>query len=189
MAKKYVPVFFDWMDTTIDLTQEQKGNLIDAIVDYSSGRREYDDIVRSLMPLERVAFRFMKGQVDRNDEISAVRSKAGSRKQEQTEENATSENKPKQTETKRSKNFVKPTLEEVTNYCLERKNSIDPQNFLDFYESKGWKVGNQAMKDWKACIRTWEQRAKGDGLSAVRGIGSYDHGKGSTDQRYAFLKD
>ena len=56
------------------------------------------------------------------------------------------------------KEFKKPTLEEVQEYCKERNNNIDPHHFIDFYESKGWKVGNQSMKDWKACIRTWEKR-------------------------------
>ena len=56
--------------------------------------------------------------------------------------------------------FVKPTVEEVTEYCTERGNNIDPQSFIDFYESKGWKIGSQPMKDWKAAIRTWEQRRK-----------------------------
>jgi len=56
--------------------------------------------------------------------------------------------------------FKKPTFEEVKEYCNERNNSVNPQSFIDFYESKGWKVGNQSMKDWKAAIRTWEQRAK-----------------------------
>lgn len=54
--------------------------------------------------------------------------------------------------------FTPPTLQEVTDYCRERGNSVDPSRFIDFYASKGWKVGNQPMKDWKACIRTWEQR-------------------------------
>lgn len=56
------------------------------------------------------------------------------------------------------KRFVKPTLEEIIAYCRERNNKVNPQAFFDFYEAKGWKVGNQPMKDWKACIRTWEQR-------------------------------
>lgn len=55
--------------------------------------------------------------------------------------------------------FIKPSLEEVKEYCNERKNAVDPQCFIDFYASKGWKVGNQVMKDWKACIRTWENRS------------------------------
>ena len=56
------------------------------------------------------------------------------------------------------KRFAKPTLEEIIAYCQERNNKVNPQAFFDFYEAKGWKVGNQPMKDWKACIRTWEQR-------------------------------
>lgn len=56
--------------------------------------------------------------------------------------------------------FIKPTIDEIKKYCLERNNNVDVNRFYDFYESKGWKVGNQSMKDWKACIRTWEQRTK-----------------------------
>ena len=61
-------------------------------------------------------------------------------------------------EKSKEKKFVKPTVEEIKTYCSERKNSIDAEQFYNFYESKGWKVGNNAMKDWKACVRTWEQR-------------------------------
>jgi predicted phage replisome organizer len=57
-----------------------------------------------------------------------------------------------------TKRFVKPTLEEVQNYCKERNNRVNAQRFIDYYESKGWTVGkNSPMKDWKACVRTWEQ--------------------------------
>lgn len=67
-----------------------------------------------------------------------------------------------QVATSSAKRFVKPTLEDIKQYCSERANGINPQQFFDFYESKGWKVGNQPMKDWKACVRTWEQRHKTD---------------------------
>lgn len=56
--------------------------------------------------------------------------------------------------------FVPPTLEQVTSYCSERQNNVDPQRFIDFYESKGWMVGKNKMKDWQAAVRTWEQRNK-----------------------------
>lgn len=55
------------------------------------------------------------------------------------------------------KTFSKPTVEEVKAYCSERKNNVDAEKFCDFYESKGWKVGKEPMKDWKACVRTWEK--------------------------------
>ena len=54
--------------------------------------------------------------------------------------------------------FTKPTLEDIAAYCAERKNGLDAQLIWDFYESKGWKVGGQPMKNWKACVRTWERR-------------------------------
>ena len=57
--------------------------------------------------------------------------------------------------------FVKPTVEEVKAYCTERGNRVDSQDFWDFYESKGWKVGNTPMKDWRACVRRWEKSERG----------------------------
>lgn len=62
--------------------------------------------------------------------------------------------------------FVPPTVEEVREYCLERQNGIDPQSFVDFYGSKGWMVGRTKMTDWKASVRTWEQRRKQEGTYA-----------------------
>lgn len=59
---------------------------------------------------------------------------------------------------KTTKRFEKPTVKEIAAYCEERHNGINAQQFFNFYESKGWKVGSVAMKDWKACVRTWEQR-------------------------------
>lgn len=56
-----------------------------------------------------------------------------------------------------AKRFTPPTLEEVTAYCNERKNNVDPQKWMDYYTSNGWKVGKNPMKDWKAAVRTWER--------------------------------
>ena len=61
-------------------------------------------------------------------------------------------------EKEEKKKFVKPSVSEVKAYCQERNNGVNPEAFIDFYESKGWKVGNQPMKDWKAAVRTWEKR-------------------------------
>lgn len=60
--------------------------------------------------------------------------------------------------THKRKRFVKPSLSEIEEYCMSRSNGIDASKFFDFYESKGWKVGNQPMKDWRACVRTWEKK-------------------------------
>ena len=57
------------------------------------------------------------------------------------------------------KRFKKPSTEEITYYCKERKNNVSPEKFFDFYESNGWKVGKNGMKDWKASVRTWESNS------------------------------
>ena len=54
--------------------------------------------------------------------------------------------------------FKKPTVEEVHQYCNERKNKVCADAFIDFYESKNFMIGKNKMKDWKACVRTWERR-------------------------------
>jgi len=55
--------------------------------------------------------------------------------------------------------FAPPTVKEVKNYCQERRNSVDPDRFVDFYSAKGWMVGKNKMRDWKAAVRTWEKDA------------------------------
>lgn len=57
------------------------------------------------------------------------------------------------------KNFIVPSLEDIKEYCEERNNLVDFNRFYDFYQSKGWMVGKNKMKDWKAAIRTWEKEA------------------------------
>lgn len=60
----------------------------------------------------------------------------------------------------KAKRFYPPTLDEVKQYCEERNNNIDPMAFIDFYSSKGWMIGKNRMKDWKAAVRTWERKRK-----------------------------
>ena len=50
---------------------------------------------------------------------------------------------------KTPKRFIPPTVEQVREYCLDRGNTVDPQRFVDYYQSNGWKVGKNSMKDWK----------------------------------------
>tara|TARA_R110002095_G_scaffold206602_1_gene190805 strand:- start:103 stop:543 length:441 start_codon:yes stop_codon:yes gene_type:complete len=55
------------------------------------------------------------------------------------------------------KRFVPPTVEQVFQYCNERCNNVDAQNFVDHYTANGWMRGKVKVKDWKACVRTWEK--------------------------------
>jgi hypothetical protein len=62
-----------------------------------------------------------------------------------------------QKKTKATQKMAKPTIGEISTYCTERKNQISAQRFFDHYESNGWRVGKNPMKNWQAAIRTWEQ--------------------------------
>lgn len=62
----------------------------------------------------------------------------------------------------RAARFTPPTIEEVKAYCRERENNVDAERFIDFYASKGWKIGKNAMKDWRAAVRTWERNSSAD---------------------------
>ena len=62
--------------------------------------------------------------------------------------------------------FMPPSVEEVATYCVERQNGIDAEEFVAFYESKGWKVGQAPMKSWKHAVVTWEKKRKNSGKEA-----------------------
>ena len=61
--------------------------------------------------------------------------------------------------------FTPPSAEEVMCYCQERGNCVDAVRFVDYYESNGWMVGRNKMKDWKAAVRSWERKEKGNAPS------------------------
>ena len=81
------------------------------------------------------------------------------------EKNRIEENRKenKRIEEKRIEKFKKPSLEEISEYCKIRNNGIDPQSFFDFYEAKGWRIGKEPMRDWRAAVRTWERRQMSEG--------------------------
>ena len=59
----------------------------------------------------------------------------------------------------KTKRFTKPTIAEIETYCREKNKSVDAERFWNFYESKGWKVGKNPMKDWKAAVCNWAKDA------------------------------
>lgn len=76
-----------------------------------------------------------------------------------TQCNAIEENK-KEKEKEKKNIFIKPSIEEIKEYCQQRQNNINANSFYDYYQSKGWMIGKNKMKDWKAAIRTWEAKEK-----------------------------
>lgn len=77
------------------------------------------------------------------------------------------------------KRFSPPSVEEVESYIKEHGYHVDAERFVDYYTSNGWMVGKNHMKDWKAAVRTWEKKERGENNGQpVYGNGSADSGKG-----------
>ena len=82
----------------------------------------------------------------------------------------------------KEKAFYPPTADEVQAYCDERSNGIDAQHFIDFYASKGWMIGKNKMKDWKAAVRTWERN---NGLKGGEGRKTVESNQKNRNRRSA----
>ena len=85
-----------------------------------------------------------------------------------------------------SKRFTPPTVDEVKEYCQERKNNVDPEVFVDFYTAKGWCVGKNKMKDWKACVRTWERNRKDTTKNAFNDFKQTDYDWDEIDKQIGY---
>lgn len=181
MSESFI-LFTEYMEHMELLTMEQRGILFTAIMAYEIG-----DPLPEMDIGVKMAFSFIKANLDRSDQkykdIKRKRSAAGiasaearrnKSKQEPTnltcvecvEQEPTNPTKNKNKNMNKNKNlkdikrFVRPSVDDVRAYCRERGNHVNPESFIAFYDSNGWKVGKNPMKDWKAAVRTWEQRER-----------------------------
>ena len=170
--KKSFVMYDDWRELFLSLPTDKAGELIQAVFTY----RE-DATAKPTDPAINAIFQMIKARLDADAELYAAKcakNKAIANERQRTLTNVNEripnvtdndndndndkDIKDKKENIKRKSIFVKPSVEEVRAYCNERNNSVDPQTFVDFYAAKGWKVGSASMKDWKACVRTWEKR-------------------------------
>ena len=162
------------------LTMEQRGRLLTAIMAYVS-----ENDLPDMDGATEMAFSFIQSDLDKNAEKyqqtiesrreagkKGGRPKANAFSEKQKKQMVFSESKEKQknpvyedvyvddyVDSKESnignKRFTPPTAQEVRDYALEHEYNVDADRFIDFYESKGWMVGKNKMKDWKAAVRNW----------------------------------
>ena len=85
-------------------------------------------------------------------------------------DNRYSDSRTKRESGARDTRFTPPSLDDVAEYCRERKNNVDPEAFVNFYASKGWMVGKNHMKDWRAAVRTWERERGGSNANGSSNI-------------------
>lgn len=181
-----------------DLTLEEQGMILTALIHYTKTGEEPDFEDRAVRAAWRPIFRRLKSDMEYYEERCERNSQNGAKggapkgnqnarktAQNNPKQPKTTENNPEQPKTslsdsdsdidtdyekkkvptepkkKSGERFSPPTPEEVQEYCQEKSlRNVDPQQFVDFYASKGWKVGNQPMKDWRAATRNWNSRQK-----------------------------
>ena len=167
MARDYFPCFHSYRTKLAKLSDQEVGRLFRALLTYSETGEPQE-----LAGREAVAYDFIADDIDRAKgayESKCQQMQANASKSKQMQANAPKEKekeKEKQSLTKEDKGdsaprarFVPPSLAEIAAYCEERGNSVNPRAFLDYYAANGWVQGkNKPIKDWKACVRTWEAR-------------------------------
>lgn len=187
MAKRYVKAYYDWIEQTAALSDAERGRLFIGILEYArsgllpdgSGRESllfpvFKSIIdRDAETSANNAENGAKGgrgnkakKANESEKSETKRIEANESEEKPTKDirhKTKDEDKDKREEAIASKRksaarFIPPTIDEVEAYCQERGNGVDPERFVDFYASKGWRVGKEPMKDWKAAVRTWEKR-------------------------------
>lgn len=180
---EYLKIWTSFREVIDPLNDSERGRLFTAMLEYAEL-----GTVPDFKGNERFIWPSAKQAIDRaraeSERLTVNGSKGGRPKKtngNQRKPTETKENQQEPTETQKEKEkknkereeentsltgskrkplarFTPPTVEQVAAYCQERGNRINAQQFVDFYASKGWKVGQNPMKDWRACIRTWEGR-------------------------------
>ena len=167
---QYYETFENILEKIKDI--EEREHMRKTIINYGL----YGTLPDGLSELEEMAWTICKDLIDQQHhrrEVNAA-NRAGKKAEPATnEENPAIEPQPEekpaqeiQPEKQKRKNFVKPTVEEIAAYCKEKNYNINAQQFYNYYESNGWKIGRNAMKSWQAAVQNWNIRDKTNNKAA-----------------------
>ena len=164
---QYYETFENILEKIKDI--EEREHMRKTIINYGL----YGILPASLSELEEMAWTICKDLIDQQHhrrEVNAA-NRAGKKAEPATNQENSAvvpmqklqpEKKPAQEiqpEKPKRKNFVKPTVEEIAAFCKEKKYTVNAQQFFNYYESNGWKIGRNAMKSWQAAVQNWNTRA------------------------------
>lgn len=183
MALEYFPFYYSYRKKLEKLSDQEVGRLVRSLLEYGetgeteelAGRESIafdfiaDDINRAKAAYEERCAKNQRNigkryaRQDCTTVYDGVRTNTTVYETYQTKDKTKDKTKdntlpPNGVSDTRAKRFTPPTLDDVSAYVRERGSNVDPQRFLDFYTAKGWMVGKNPMKDWKAAVRTWEKR-------------------------------
>lgn len=132
---------------------------------------ESDEMITQERTTQRTTITIVKYEVYQSKEQQKEqrRNSGGTAEEQPRNTNKKEKNDKNEKKVNNTVRFTPPDIDMVRDYCTERNNSVDPQAFIDFYYSKGWMIGKNKMKDWKAAVRTWERNNKKAGASRASG--------------------
>ena len=167
---QYYETFENILEKIKDI--EEREHMRKTIINYGL----YGTLPAGLSELEEMAWTICKDLIDQQThrrEVNAA-NRAGKKAEPATpEENSAVEPQPEekpaqeiQPEKPKAKKFVKPTVEEIAAFCKEKKYNVNAQQFFNYYESNGWKIGRNSMKSWQAAVQNWNARDKANNKAA-----------------------
>ena len=195
---KYLKVWTSFREDISALGDAEKGRLFVSMLEYAESGKEpvTSGNERFIWPIAKKNIDMMAKTNDKLRENGERGGRPTETKDNQTEPNQTKENQDEPNETKTAHikdkdkdkdkekendnendmcvvrggkpRFTPPTADEVRAYCDERHNAVDAERFVDFYSAKGWKIGKEPMKDWKAAVRTWERSSTSTATQAAQ---------------------
>ena len=191
----YVCLYVSYLESLAPFSDEEIGRMVRAMLIYTATGETplFDGNERFIWPT-------IKAQIDRDEaayqercEKNRANGAKGGRPKNQSvitktewfsEEPKKAKEKEKEKEKEKKKendsdmadkpptrhSFSPPSVDDVREYCREKGYNVDPERFVDYYTSNGWKVGRNPMKDWKAALRSWERKEKPNGKTESKPI-------------------
>ena len=174
MKKAYFQ-YYETFETIIEKIKdiEEREWLRKVIINYGLHGLEPDTFFSEALEIAWTICKDLIDQQQHRREVNAA-NRVGKKAEPATnEENSAIEPQPEekpaqeiQPEKPKAKKFVKPTVEEIVAYCKEKKYNVNAQQFFNYYESNGWKIGRNAMKSWQAAVQNWNTRDKANNKAA-----------------------
>ena len=180
MRREQFTFYRSYYDALKNLPEKERAKVLFAILEYALDEQEQNNLegicaacfllIRPTLDSGRIKAANRKNKAKTNEEQNENKAEQNRKEKEKESEREVEKEKEREIEVERendssppkapvaARRFTPPTVEDVAAYCRERGSNVDAQRFVDFYASKGWKVGNAGMRDWHAAVRTWEGR-------------------------------
>lgn len=175
----YMPFYYEWNEYLAVLTNEDFGKLVRAVLEFSKSGKA-DNAYADISPMAQMAYNFITSSIARSEQNRINGRKGGIARAEKAkmkyvptsfgknDDNESEkytkvrENEKKEDKITTSDEKTVPSQDEVRNFFAKRGFKSNPDEFFNFYESKGWLVGQNEMKNWHAAAENWEIKAQKD---------------------------